>query len=295
MKHRFVVCLIAGVLALSLTACGSASAQLQARPTAGKDAQTVVTMPVKAEDSVCAVDEAAEVVEDETPVTAEELSEPETPQAEVTPEPETKPLQTEVSQEMPEPVEEPDVEPVETPDEQVIEKPAEPEPQPEEPEPEITVPTEELKRQVAQYAAQYINQYRTEAGVPACTVLSGMTRVAEYRADQLTYNYSHSTADKREALAYYQYGRWVDATLAGLTEADSYYEADSAEAICAGFKGSDAEALGAYIARLIRNSSSHWRYVGSSEYSYIGIGVEYREGSEYGWYACVMVGSVNYG
>lgn len=32
-----------------------------------------------------------------------------------------------------------------------------------------------------------------------------------------------------------------------------------------------------------------------SEYSYIGVGVEYREGSEYGWYACVMVGSVNYG
>ena len=57
----------------------------------------------------------------------------------------------------------------------------------------------------------------------------------------------------------------------------------------------DAEALGKAIAKLIRNSSSHWSSIGSSEYSYIGVGVEYREGSEYGWYACVMVGSVNYG
>ena len=49
------------------------------------------------------------------------------------------------------------------------------------------------------------------------------------------------------------------------------------------------------IADLIRNSGSHWSYIGSSEYSYIGVGVEYREGTEFGWYACVMVGSVNYG
>ena len=50
-----------------------------------------------------------------------------------------------------------------------------------------------------------------------------------------------------------------------------------------------------HIADLIRNSSGHWSYIGSSEYSYMGIGVEYREGSTYGWYACVMVGTVNYG
>ena len=122
-----------------------------------------------------------------------------------------------------------------------------------------------------------------------------MTQVAQYRASQLTWNFSHSTADKRKALAYYQYGRYIDATLAGLSESDSYYEADSAEAICGGFNGADAEALGAAIARMIRNSSSHWSYIGSGEYSYIGVGVEYREDSQYGWYACVMVGTVNYG
>ena len=157
-------------------------------------------------------------------------------------------------------------------------------------EPEPFEPDYAFKREVAAYAAQYINQYRSSP----CTVLSGMSQVAQYRAGQLCYNFSHSTADKRAALAYYEYGRWIDATLAGLDESDSYYESDTSEAICRGVRGNDAEALGKAIADAIRNSGSHWAYVGSSEYRYIGIGVEYRDDS-YGWYCCVMVGTVNYG
>ena len=155
-------------------------------------------------------------------------------------------------------------------------------------EPEPFEPDYAFKREVAAYAAQYINQYRSSP----CTVLSGMSQVAQYRAGQLCYNFSHSTADKRAALAYYEYGRWIDATLAGLDESDSYYESDTSEAICRGFKGADAEALGRSLAEAIHSSGSHWAYVGSSEFSYMGIGVEYRDGK---WYACVMVGTVNYG
>ena len=167
-------------------------------------------------------------------------------------------------------------------------------------EPEVTMPqidqnSYEFKRQVAQYTAQYINQYRAAAGVNPCEVLPGMTLVAEYRADQLTRNYAHDTADKREALAFYQYGRWIDATIVGLDPEDSYYEADAAEAICAGFEGKTAEEMGRYIADLCHNSPSHWSYVGSSKFSYIGIGVDYRAGTAYGWYGCVMVGRTNYG
>ena len=162
-------------------------------------------------------------------------------------------------------------------------------------EPQIDQNSYEFKRQVSQYAAQYINQYRAAAGVGPCEVLSGMTLVAEYRAEQLTRNYAHDTADKREALAYYAYGRWIDATIVGLDPEDSYYEADAAEAICAGFEGKTAEEMGKYIADLCRNSPSHWSYVGFSKFSYIGIGVDYRAGSPYGWYGCVMVGRTNYG
>ena len=157
-------------------------------------------------------------------------------------------------------------------------------------EPDVIIPDYAFKRQVAAYAAQYINQYRSSP----CTVLSGMSQVAQYRAGQLCYNFSHSTSDKRAALAHYEYGRWIDATEAGLDASLSYYESDTAEAICRGFRGSDAEALGKAIADLIRSSGNHWSYVGSSEYSYMGVGVEYREDS-YNWYCCVMVGTVDYG
>ena len=213
----------------------------------------------------------------------------ETPTTPTLPIEETKPTPTTPPETMP-------TQPSETqPPETTLEETVPPTTEPEVTEPQIDQNSYEFKRQVSQYAAQYINHYRAAAGVGPCEVLSGMTLVAEYRADQLTRNYAHDTADKREALAHYAYGRWIDATIVGLDPEDSYYEADAAEAICAGFEGKTAEEMGKYIADLCRNSSSHWSYVGSSKFSYIGIGVEYRAGSPYGWYGCVMVGRTNYG
>ena len=213
----------------------------------------------------------------------------ETPTTPTLPIEETKPTPTTPPETMP-------TQPTETqPPETTLEESVPPITEPEVTEPQTDKNSYEFKRQVAQYAAQYINQYRAAAGVGPCEVLPGMTLVAEYRADQLTRNYAHDTADKREALAYYAYGRWIDATIVGLDPEDSYYEADAAEAICAGFEGKTAEEMGKYIADLCRNSSSHWSYVGSSKFSYIGIGVDYRAGTAYGWYGCVMVGKTNYG
>ena len=213
----------------------------------------------------------------------------ETPTTPTLPIEETKPTPTTPPETMP-------TQPTETqPPETTLEESVPPITEPEVTEPQTDKNSYEFKRQVAQYAAQYINQYRAAAGVGPCEVLPGMTLVAEYRADQLTRNYAHDTADKREALAYYAYGRWIDATIVGLDPEDSYYEADAAEAICAGFEGKTAEEMGKYIADLCRNSSSHWSYVGSSKFSYIGIGVDYRAGTAYGWYGCVMVGKINYG
>ena len=213
----------------------------------------------------------------------------ETPTTPTLPIEETKPTPTTPPETMP-------TQPTETqPPETTLEESVPPITEPEVTEPQTDKNSYEFKRQVAQYAAQYINQFRAAAGVGPCEVLPGMTLVAEYRADQLTRNYAHDTADKREALAYYAYGRWIDATIVGLDPEDSYYEADAAEAICAGFEGKTAEEMGKYIADLCRNSSSHWSYVGSSKFSYIGIGVDYRAGTAYGWYGCVMVGKINYG
>lgn len=213
----------------------------------------------------------------------------ETPTTPTLPIEETKPTPTTPPETIP-------TQPSETqPPETTLEETVPPTTEPEVTEPQIDKHSYEFKRQVAQYAVQYINQYRAEVGVGPCEVLPGMTLVAEYRADQLTRNYAHDTADKCEALAYYAYGRWIDATIVGLTPEDSYYEADVAEAICAGFEGKTAEEMGKYIADLRRNSSSHWSYIGSSKFSYIGVGVDYRAGTAYGWYGCVMVGRTNYG
>ena len=223
---------------------------------------------------------------DETQAPQQATEIPTTP---TTPPEETKPVPTTTLETM-------HTQPSETqPPETTLEETVPPTTEPEVTEPQIDKNSYEFKRQVAQYAAQYINQYRAAAGVGPCEVLSGMTLVAEYRADQLTRNYAHDTADKREALAHYAYGRWIDATIVGLDPEDSYYEADAAEAICAGFEGKTAEEMGKYIADLCRNSPSHWSYVGSSKFSYIGIGVDYRAGTAYGWYGCVMVGRTNYG
>ncbi len=230
-------------------------------PTAGKNESKDPTKPTegkKPEETTPPQTKSTETATEET--ATEETAPPETAP------PATEPPETEHPETEP-PATEPPTEPVQ---------------------PEITY---EFKRQVAAYATQYINAYR---GSP-CTVLPGMSQVAQYRASQLTWNYGHSTSDKRAALAYYEYGRYIDATEFGDDASNSYWEADSAEAICAGFYGTDPEAMGKRIADLIKNSSGHWSYVSNSEYSYIGVGVEYREGSQYGWYCCVMVGSVNYG
>ena len=211
------------------------------------------------------------------PETEPPTTEPPATESEETLPPETVPKETEP------PATEP---PAEKPDQ--TEPPATEAPEETKPtEPEVMEVTYEFKRQVAAYAAQYLNQYR---GSP-CTVLSGMSQLAQYRANQLTWNFAHSTADKRAALAAFEYGEWIDATLAGLDESDSYYEAHTREAICRYFHGDTAEELGKAIADMIRNSGSHWCYVGDTAYSYMGVGVEYRDG----WYACVMVGEVNYG
>lgn len=304
MKQK-ILCILLLFGLVIMAGCGKADVPqntqpittLAESPEETKEGTTAATEPEETkinEATAAPTQQIIEPTEASVPATApavEETTTPTTQQASPVKPSQPKPTETKSTETL-----KPTTAATEMPPEETAQPTTEPEQtQPAETEPETYVPTGEFKRQVAHYAAYYINQYRAEAGAGTCTILPRMTLVAEYRADQLCYNYSHSTADKREALAHYQYGRWVDATLAGLSASDSYYEADTSEAICAGFKGTDAEEMGKYIANMIRKSSSHWRYVGSAEYSYIAVGVEYREDSEYRWYGCVMVGTVDYG
>jgi uncharacterized protein YkwD len=153
--------------------------------------------------------------------------------------------------------------------------------------PEVT--TEDIQKAII----KYINQYRAAEGSIQLTYLPGMTQVAKYRSKQLTTNFAHDTDDIREAFAYYQYGEYVDMTKHGLPESENYWRGSTQEAISRGYGvWGTADEIAEVFANAFRDSSGHWRYVGSSEYSYIGVGVTQYKCE---WFVCVMVGRVNYG
>ena len=165
-----------------------------------------------------------------------------------------------------------------------------PEKEPPETDTETVTPTVERpsNSEVASLVAVYVNQYRSS---PA-TVLPGLSNVASYRANQLVTKFAHS--DGIDACNALQYGEFVDMTLYGMSESDSYYQGYNREAIAKGNWGGTADEIAQRIATGFKNSSSHWSYLGSNEYCYIAVGCTYDEASSM-WYCCICVSSKNYG
>lgn len=138
---------------------------------------------------------------------------------------------------------------------------------------------------IADKVVQYINSYRSS---PA-TKLSGLTGYAEYRSRQLIGNFAHDTDDERTAATALAYGTYIDPTLYGI-EGTPYYTVNAREAIAkAGYTGTVDE-VAESIAKLVRNSQSHWKYVGDSYYQYIGVGITYESGI---WYCNIAVAAEN--
>lgn len=135
-----------------------------------------------------------------------------------------------------------------------------------------------------------VNAYRIAQGDTAATMLSGLTEVARYRANELTINFSHTSS--RDACNELKYGEFVDMTLYGLTAEDSYYQGYNREAIGMGDWFGTAESMSDIIADGFHHSKGHWSYVGSSKYPYIAVGVTKANGK---WYVCVCMSEKNYG
>lgn len=142
---------------------------------------------------------------------------------------------------------------------------------------------------IASKVMEYLNAYRTEQGSPAATVLPGLTQYAAYRSRQLVTNFAHDTFDERAAATALEYGSYIDPSLYGMN-GDPYYTANAREAIAKTDFGGSIDAIAARLARLTRNSSSHWSYVGSTQYSYIGVGITYENGV---WYCDIAVTGSN--
>lgn len=159
------------------------------------------------------------------------------------------------------------------------------------PEPTETAPPPVVRpsgNEVAAKVAVYINQYRGSSA----TVLPGLAKVALYRANELVSNFAHT--DGIDACNALQYGEFVDMTLYGMSESDNYYQGYNREAIAKGNWGGTADEIAQRIATGFKNSSSHWKYLGSSEYSYMAVGCVYDEATCM-WYCCICVSSKNYG
>lgn len=156
-------------------------------------------------------------------------------------------------------------------------------------EPEVPKATAADAGAIASKVMEHLNAYRTEQGSPAATVLPGLTQYAAYRSRQLVNNFAHDTFDERAAATALEYGSYIDPSLYGMN-GDPYYTANAREAIAKTDYGGSIDAIAARLAQMTRNSSSHWSYVGSAQYSYIGVGITYDNGV---WYCDIAVTGSN--
>ena len=123
---------------------------------------------------------------------------------------------------------------------------------------------EELKAYYKQQAANTVEEINKRRNVQLI-VLPGLTEYAEYRAKQLETNFAHDGNDIRTAANTLKYGQFVDPRKWG-DVGEPFYQSISAEAIS--INGNpDTVAAG------LKRSAGHWKYVGSDEYLYIGVGV----------------------
>lgn len=158
--------------------------------------------------------------------------------------------------------------------------------------PVVTTPPRPSASEIEQLVAVYLNDHRAAVGAGSATVLPGLTEVARFRAEQLITNFSHHSDP--DACTVLQYGEFIDMTELGLDASHNYYQGYDAEACAKGNWTGSAEDIARRIADGFRNSSGHWRYLGSSEYTYMAVGLTYDTHTAK-WYCCVCVSSKNYG
>ncbi len=133
---------------------------------------------------------------------------------------------------------------------------------------------------IANRIIDYLNDYRAAIGSNGLQKLSGLTEYAKYRSKQLTGHFAHDTNDERAAATALKYGQYINPAEFGL-EGEPYYTTYTSEAIAnSGFHGSVDE-VAKHFADMCRNSPDHWVYIGSSGYSFVGVGITYYYGF---WY-----------
>ena len=136
---------------------------------------------------------------------------------------------------------------------------------------------------------KHLNKYRTEANRPATTWLPRLAEVCRYRSKFLVDDFNHSTAITKQVFTKFKYGNKLadgkyDFATGQIIYNGEYYYAISGgmEAISmGGFGNYTVDQWGEAVAASLRNSASHWGYVGSAEYAYMAVGVHVENGIGY--------------
>ncbi len=71
---------------------------------------------------------------------------------------------------------------------------------------------------------------------------------------------------------------------------EPYYTANAREAIAKTSFGGTVDDVAKHIARMAKNSSGHWDYVGGENYQYIAVGITYESEN---WYCCIAMSREN--
>lgn len=151
---------------------------------------------------------------------------------------------------------------------------------------EAREPTE-MEKAVAEATIKYLKEYGA-----SMIHSEGLTKVAQYRAYQLTEEFEHDNRKMMDACNYYRYGAFEDMTKYGYDESYNYYEGRCQEAIAkSNYVPKDADDMGHRLATIIYNSPPHWAYIGDPESPYGGVGTTYANGY---WHVSVISSKVNY-
>ncbi len=142
--------------------------------------------------------------------------------------------------------------------------------------------------EIERLVIENVNAYRIAQGDMVATMLTGLTEVARYRAQELVKNFLHRA--EQSVCNELKYGEYIDLAPYGLPD-DSYYHGYSHEAIGMGDWFGTAESMAERIVSGFRNSQKHWSYVGSSEYKFIAVGVTKANDK---WYVCILMSDENY-
>ena len=142
---------------------------------------------------------------------------------------------------------------------------------------------------IERLVVEKVNAYRIAQGDTVATMLPGLTEVARYRANELTTNFEHR--GEQHVSTELKYGQYVDLDPYGMPD-ESYYKGYSREAIGMGDWFGTAESMSDRIADGFYHSKKHWAYVGSSDYTYIAIGMTKANDK---WYVCILMSDENYG